>query len=210
MAFQWPGNVYPGIGVGPGPVPANTVVLPQGNFAAGGFNTAATYLGGATQAVTGGGIFFGGNLNGRELLFDPGYNFGAGNHGEMSAMSQAFLTRFGITNAIRKNYDMARTISSPIGAIKDINDSYQAIGAKLMVQYKLDRDTYIRLGLSPEEATARADVFIQPSIMSELDKLKLKFPFSFAGGDTNVFESLMDTGPGRTMGRANKVRKLIK
>ena len=90
-----------------------------------------------------------------------------------------FLSRFGVSNAIRRNADMINTISHPDQVVTAINDAYNAIGAKLSIEYRRVYVDLTNLGVSPEEARARADNYIAPILKAELKLLKIRFPFSF-------------------------------
>lgn len=135
-----------------------------------------------------------------DVAFQTGalWNTDLGDPEDANMATKAFLARFGVNAALRKNGDMINTIKAPERVVGLINDAYELIASRLTADYRRVYDSLIRLGLSDEEAKARADAYIVPILQSELKLLKVQFPFSFGKGG----------GKGGQMGGIKKSLKL--
>jgi hypothetical protein len=173
-------------GVGPGiwndytpNIPANAAsVFGDGDY--GGLHELELHLNTLNKAA--GGYFFAqqlGPIGGEDQLYDR--TAVAGDQ-QMRAVTEAFLQRFGLSFAIRKNVDMMQSLTQPTMKIAQINRAYQQIAAKLVVFYRAKYRELANMGFSTAEARVAADKYITPMIAGELEMMRLRYPYSFGGG----------------------------
>ena len=90
-----------------------------------------------------------------------------------------FNSRFSIDYTKKLNEDMAETIEDPSKRINKINNEYDNISMRLSYMYAQKWKEFKEAGYDESKSTELADEYIIPLLQSEINSLKMKYPYSF-------------------------------
>lgn len=110
-----------------------------------------------------------------------------------------FANRWGLTRYAQNANNLALALSDPAEQLREVNKHLGTISEKLNVNYSNYVGTLRKLYLPEEEVFARADAYIKPLLVNELELLKMQYPYAVgnaAGGQFNPLEGIAE-GRGR-------------
>lgn len=104
-----------------------------------------------------------------------------------------FGRRYGFARLGQQTNDLAIALRDPAFQLDTLNQEYTQIVKKLTDSYVAIGKDLRKLNLPDEEVIFRTDAYIKPQIATEMELLRLKYPFAVggeAGGAYNPLASL--------------------
>jgi len=108
-----------------------------------------------------------------------------------------FATRFGLSQYARSANDLANALQNPALQLKEVNQKVGEIAGRLNGMYKAYVGQLRQLYLPEEEVFARADAYIRPLMASEIELLRLAYPYAVGNAAGGQYSPLAGLAQGR-------------
>jgi hypothetical protein len=107
-----------------------------------------------------------------------------------------FSRRYGFARLGQQTNDLATSLRDPAHQLDVVNQEYANIVASLTTRFADIGIKLRELNLSDEEILFRTDAYIKPQIATEMELLRLKYPFAVGGAAGGSFNPLAGLASG--------------